>query len=537
MSRLLSAREFYSQPQEAAEIDWGEPLASGLVQAMVGSNPLFPALGGQVTTSGTVDNVVGTGARRVYSAGASGSGRYLLPHSGFNTDSFSFACKFKSLATSGVGVAVRPASSTILLWRATGKFDIRLGGRDYTAAGTFDLLQDYVYIVTSGPSGVTVTANGVDVISSGTTALSSSVTADIPFGFDTFGGGSHDIEIETAALWHRPLSALERRLYSENPYRLYRAPSLPLFFDAAAGGALSLVVQDATHGHTSDALTMAATLALATNEATHAHTADIDSVTAGYALAVAGAAHAHAADNLDVVAGAVLATDAAAHAHTSGAPALTIVAGLQVADAAHTHTSSTLALTATLGLAVADALHAHSADNVGVDTGGALTVQGAAHAHTADQITLTAALGLAVDSAGHGHTTEVLTLGAVLALVVADATHAHTSDNLTLDTALALEVASALHAHAAESPTLSIGATLAIADALHVHAAEGLMLAAALTLAVQEALHTHAADNLSMTVSGAGVSLSAEDIAAIADAVWNHPKALTFQRFIGTKDL
>lgn len=97
---------------------------------------------------------------------------------------------------------------------------------------------------------------------------------------------------------------------------------------SAGGSATDLVIQEATHSHTADSLTITVASTLAIQDATHAHTADnlSLSVTGVTDLTIADATHGHAADNLDLtVDGSTdLVIDDATHAHT--ADSLTITA-------------------------------------------------------------------------------------------------------------------------------------------------------------------------------------------------------------------
>lgn len=92
---------------------------------------------------------------------------------------------------------------------------------------------------------------------------------------------------------------------------------------ATAGSSTDLTIQDATHGHAADGLT----------------------ITVASTLAIADATHAHTADNLTL--------------SVSGATDLTIQ------DATHGHSADSLTLTlGYVDLTIADALHAHTADNI-----------------------------------------------------------------------------------------------------------------------------------------------------------------------------
>ena len=247
--------------------------------------------------------------------------------------------------------------------------------------------------------------------------------------------------------------------------------------DPAAGGE-TLVVADASHGHTADSPSLTQANALVVDDATHGHSADSPALTQANTLAVDDAAHGHTADSPALTPAVIAYTDLglyggpeAPHEFTAKAPAAPT---LVVADASHGHTAESPSLTQANTLVVASATHAHAADSPALVVAGALAVQDAAHAHTADSPALT--------QAG--------------TLVPADALHAHTADSpaLTQDSTLAPQ--DALHGHSADEPTLSVAFVLVTFDALHAHLADGVSLTQAAMLAVQDALHAHTADNV-----------------------------------------
>lgn len=157
----------------------------------------------------------------------------------------------------------------------------------------------------------------------------------------------------------------------------------------AAGGAVTLIVQDALHGHSSDNLGLTQHQALAVNDAAHGHTADSVALTQHHALVVADATHGHAADGV----------------------ALTQHHVLAVADAAHTQTVDHVALTQHHALAPSDTLHVHTAQNIDLEIAGQVAVEDAGHAHTADTLTLTQHQVLTVADALHGHGVDSLDFG------------------------------------------------------------------------------------------------------------------------------
>ena len=242
------------------------------------------------------------------------------------------------------------------------------------------------------------------------------------------------------ALWETGLPADRAIEITKSPQAAFEAVLgsrgiwVPL--PASAGGSVSLIVADATHGHTADGLAL----------------------TSSTALSVAEATHAHAADNITLVVGSVLA----------------------IAEASHAHTADSLTLTAASALAVADAAHSHAADNITLSVAGAtsLTVADALHSHAADALALTSAHALIVADATHGHTVDGLTLTAASVLAIQEALHAHAADNVTLDAsgAVNLLLADGLHAHTADGVALTVAAWLTVADALHGHAADNVVL-------------------------------------------------------------
>lgn len=217
--------------------------------------------------------------------------------------------------------------------------------------------------------------------------------------------------------------------------------AFPFSTDNPGGGGggipTDLTVQDSTHGHTADNITLSTGTTLTVQDAVHAHTADEATLSTGTSLTVADALHSHAAESPTLSTGTALVVADALHDHTADNVVLDVsdAVTLTVADALHAHAADAVGLTTDTTLAVVDALHAHTADNITIEplSGTTLTVQDATHAHTADGVALTLDLTLAVQDALHGHAADevALDLGYVT-LVVQDARHAHTADSVTL---------------------------------------------------------------------------------------------------------
>ena len=157
----------------------------------------------------------------------------------------------------------------------------------------------------------------------------------------------------------------------------------------SAGGGITLTINDATHGHTADGLSLTQQHQLAVQDATHAHAVDNLALTQQHELAVDDATHAHSADNL------TLSTEVV----------------LSIADALHGHSVDNITLVQQHVLVVDDATHGHSADNVVLETGTNLAIADALHAHTVDNLALTQQHVLVVADAFHQHSADNLVLG------------------------------------------------------------------------------------------------------------------------------
>ncbi len=230
---------------------------------------------------------------------------------------------------------------------------------------------------------------------------------------------------------------------------------------SAGGGSTSLTVNETTHAHSADALTLTTSAVLTISDSTHAHAAESPAPSSSLGLTIAEALHGHAADSLTL--------------------SVTGSESLVTADATHGHAADSLALSSDTGLTIAEALHGHAADSL------TLSVTGSESLVTAD--------------ATHGHAADSLALSSDTGLTVADALHAHAADNLTLDTtgAATLTTQDATHAHAVDAPMLYTDWLLAVAEATHGHAADNVSLSDAPELAPQDATHGHTADVLALS--------------------------------------
>ena len=199
--------------------------------------------------------------------------------------------------------------------------------------------------------------------------------------------GAHNVHF--VGVFGSLFSSEKAKSLSDNPWQIFKRPDSRIFVPVSVGGTTtSLIVQDATHAHIADGV----------------------SLTTQWLLTIAESLHGHAADNLTLSA--------------------TGAANLVVQDAAHAHIADSISLTTNWLLSIADALHSHAAENLLLETSNAtfLTVQDSAHTHGADIIGFSLDTWLAIVDAAHAHAADAPTLSASVALLIAEALHAHYAD-------------------------------------------------------------------------------------------------------------
>lgn len=274
----------------------------------------------------------------------------------------------------------------------------------------------------------------------------------------------------------------------------------------------TLVVADATHGHSVDNVSLAQANTLTVADATHGHAVDAVALIQAHVLTLQDALHAHAVDSVSLTQAGTLAVSDATHAHSVDALDLVQANVLAIQDALHAHAADSVALTQGNTLAVADAAHAHAVDSVALVQAHVLAVADALHAHAAEAPTLSSGETLAVADALHAHAVDAVSLTQAHVLVVQETSHGHSVDAVSLTQANVLAVADALHAHAAEAVTLSSGALLVVADATHGHTVDSPSLTQASALIVSDTLHAQLADAISLQIPGVGGAPAARTI-------------------------
>lgn len=265
--------------------------------------------------------------------------------------------------------------------------------------------------------------------------------------------------------------------------------------------AIDLVVDDATHGQSTDGVAVTQVHALAVGDAVHGQPVDAVAVTQVHGLAVADAAHGHTADPVAVTIATDLAVADSTHAHGTDPVAVTQTHALAVGDAVHGQTATTPTLTQAHALAVADAAHTHTADAPALTQAHSLSVADAVHGHTANAVAVTQTHVLAVGDSTHAQTVDTPTVGQVHGLVVADASHQQTADQPSLTQTHQLSVSDAVHGHVADPVGLALEAiALAVHDASHGQAADTVAVSQAQDLVVAGTTHGHTAGQVTVDI-------------------------------------
>ncbi len=255
-------------------------------------------------------------------------------------------------------------------------------------------------------------------------------------------------------------------------------------------GAIPLVVQDASHGLTSEGPTLVQHHVLIANEAAHAQAAEVASLTQVHNLVVQEAAHAHIADQAALLQTYTLAVDDAAHSHSSEAPALSQVHALAADEAAHPHSADGPSLVQHHVLVVQDASHGHAGETPTLNASTLLVAQDSSHVHKAAggafdpgfdsgydlALTIVQHHILVINDGAHSQSADAPSLLQAHNITVSDALHSLSSDNATLSTAGALVVQGAAHSQSSESPNLIQHHVIVIQGAAHSHTADLVLL-------------------------------------------------------------
>ena len=184
-------------------------------------------------------------------------------------------------------------------------------------------------------------------------------------------------------------------------------------------------------------------------------------------LVINNTTHSHTADGVTVAQVHTLAIANASHAHTVDSPAITQAHALAVANAAHSHTADSVSLTENYILAAQNALHALTSDNLALVTGLVAAAQDATHSLTSDQIALSQAQSLVVNNASHALSSDNLVIVEAKTLIVSDSSHDHSVDSIDIVQDYKMVVANNSHSVTSDSPVIIQSNLLAVNNATH----------------------------------------------------------------------
>ena len=234
------------QPLQFLPVDWQNKYTRGII-AFLARPALDPinAVNGKAFTLGSgfaALNTIVPGitwqALRITGVSQGQNANLTLPTSGLSTRSFSFLARLRTTASNVAGVGARDNGSNILLWRNSGAWDMRVGGTDYTQAGTYSLDKWYNYAITSGPASAKLYVDDSLLINGG--VAGTGTLADLLVGSDPQGGGAHDVEIEWAVVANREFAAHEVRAIFAAPYQLLGSTFRRTVFDLGSSGGTTI---------------------------------------------------------------------------------------------------------------------------------------------------------------------------------------------------------------------------------------------------------------------------------------------------------
>lgn len=239
MALIEYAAPWDSQPQEAVGIDWGNPLARGLVSAVCGSNTdvvTGVALAGGQPGAPYIVAINPASRQGEYNV-PGGNAISYSPNNGRPDPDLSSGFTFLNFHTLSSGGTY--ATSGISAWRYTGLSGFSLGIR-YSSANFYprvgslsiehavSLKDNILHLLGVSHDGTTARAwkDGINV-ASGATATPSYVFSS---NYDHFHVGDTPLSL----LYSRALSTAEHRALAANPWQLFAPQSI--YVPVSAGG-------------------------------------------------------------------------------------------------------------------------------------------------------------------------------------------------------------------------------------------------------------------------------------------------------------
>lgn len=247
---LIPRREIWTQqPSLLCDVDPSNQFginagfistANSKQRNIFGGNLLSEVLSGTFSPVVTDQGVVSRWAEML-----PGFGRMVLVKTGSpNSRNFTFLTRVRYNTTVPTIVArsgtLGDTNNLIPLWRNAGAFDMRVGGTDYVADGTFAVGQFYDIAISSSSAGCVMYVNGSAVINGGV-AASATIDADLAIG-DVAGGNNLSdgaFDIVYALFSPRPLSKADVNRFRANPWQIFAPQSRSLFVPVGGGGSVN----------------------------------------------------------------------------------------------------------------------------------------------------------------------------------------------------------------------------------------------------------------------------------------------------------
>jgi len=147
-------------------------------------------------------------------------------------------------------------------------------------------------------------------------------------------------------------------------------------------------------------------------------------------MGVQDSTHDHTSDLITLTTDSTLVITDSTHGHTSDEIGLIVI--LSIDDSIFSHTSDNITLTTDSTPVIADSTNDHTSDNITFATDSTLTIDDSTNAHSSDNITFATDSTLTIDDSTDAHTSDIITLSTQSSMTISDSTDGHTSDNVTL---------------------------------------------------------------------------------------------------------
>jgi hypothetical protein len=231
-----------SQPQDAVEVDWGNPLARGLTALLVptvSGQQLYNVVhGGQISATGTITRVVGPSGLGQRYGDASGTAyqTYTFPAGYVETVGSVFWKGQRNAAGPAIFRDNQSATANTLVWEnGAGAWNARVDGNNIASSeGSFPIDTDIDFLLTGDTAGSNFFVKGVRLDTLDTVPWNWRGSSLINWHQNTNNGNGVLATDYLIALYNRRLSAQEARELSANPWQLFAPRQIWIPATAAA---------------------------------------------------------------------------------------------------------------------------------------------------------------------------------------------------------------------------------------------------------------------------------------------------------------